>query len=307
MSFRLYVYYCAFCGGLAAYFGWVLGRIAAPEGFVIQAGVKGLYLGMLVAFGLGLVDTLANVSLRRPLEVALRIGAVFAMGCVGGFIGGFIGQAFFGWLHYSLFLVLGWMLTGVLIGASLGVFDVFYSMLRQEQSRGAIRKSVNGLIGGMAGGLLGGIFFLLLKVLWSAVFSNKPVDMLWSPGASGFVVLGMCIGLMIALAQVILKEAWVKVEQGFRAGRELILSKADTTVGRGESCDIGLFGDSSVERLHARIVLQEGRYGLMDSGTPGGTYLNGQRIAGLMPLKSGDLISVGNSVLRFQERQKRSA
>ena len=307
MTFRLYVYYCAFCGGLAAYLGWVLGRMAAPEGFVVQAGVKGLYLGMLVGFSLGVVDTLANVSLRRPLEVALRIGVTLSMGCLGGFIGGFIGQAIFGWLHYSLFLVLGWMLTGVLIGASLGFFDVIYCILHQEQPRGAIRKSVNGLIGGMVGGLLGGVFFLMLKIFWSAVFSNKPVDRLWSPGASGFVVLGMCIGLMIALAQVILKEAWVKVEQGFRAGREMILSKADTTVGRGESCDIGLFGDPNVERVHARIVLQAGRYGLMDTGTPGGTYLNGQRIAGLMPLKSGDLISVGNSVLRFQERQKRPA
>ena len=40
----------------------------------------------------------------------------------------------------------------------------------------------------------------------------------------GFVVLGLCMGLMIAVAQVVLKEAWLKVEAGFRKGRELLLS-----------------------------------------------------------------------------------
>ena len=60
----------------------------------------------------------------------------------------------------------------------------------------------------------------------------------------GFVALGMCIGLLIGLAQVILKEAWVRVEAGFRAGREMILSKPEVTIGRAESCDIGLFGDA---------------------------------------------------------------
>ena len=77
--------------------------------------------------------------------------------------------------------------------------------------------------------------------------------------AVGLVILGMCIGLLIGLAQVVLKEVWVQVEQGFRAGREMILSKPDTTVGRAESCDIGLFGDNKVEKMHARIVLKGGR------------------------------------------------
>jgi hypothetical protein len=27
MSFRLFIYYCTVCGGLAAYLGWALGRI----------------------------------------------------------------------------------------------------------------------------------------------------------------------------------------------------------------------------------------------------------------------------------------
>ena len=76
---------------------------------------------------------------------------------------------------------------------------------------------------------------------------------MWTPSAAGFVALGLCIGLLIGAAQVILKEAWVKVEEGFRPGRELIVSKGEIVIGRAESCDVGLFGDNAVERTHARI------------------------------------------------------
>ena len=84
------------------------------------------------------------------------------------------------------------------------------------------------------------------------------------------MALGLCIGLLIGVAQVILKEAWVKVEAGFRPGRELIVSKGEIVIGRAESCDIGLFGDNSVERTHARILRKGDRYLLVDSDTAGG-------------------------------------
>ena len=90
----------------------------------------------------------------------------------------------------------------------------------------------------------------------------------------GLVILGMCIGLLIGLAQVVLKEAWLKVEAGFRAGREVMLTKDETTIGRAESCDIGLFGDNTVERLHARIERKNNQYVLADVETAGGTFLN---------------------------------
>jgi pSer/pThr/pTyr-binding forkhead associated (FHA) protein len=121
------------------------------------------------------------------------------------------------------------------------------------------------------------------------------------------VVLGVCIGLFVGLAQVILKEAWVRVEAGFRPGRELILAKDEVTIGRAETCDIGLFGDASIERLHARILQQGHRYLLADTGSAAGTFVNEQRITEPTPLRSGDSIRVGKSVMRFRERQRRTA
>ncbi|HEV3258422.1 MAG TPA: FHA domain-containing protein [Gemmataceae bacterium] len=307
MTFRLFIYYCALYGGCAAFVGWMLGQMAAGpdmDNQVAKAAIKGLLLGMLLALGLALVDGLWSFSLGQIVPVALRTVVAVVVGTLGGLIGGIIGEVLYGWL--SFFLVVGWVITGLLIGASLGAFDVLSAAIRQENLRGARRKLVNGILGGAVGGVVGGVLLVLLRGLWAGVFRDKSSDLLWSPSATGFIALGMCIGLSIGLAQVILKEAWVRVEAGFRAGRELILSKEQTTIGRGEACDIGLFGDPGVERFHARIVQGGDGYLLADAGTPGGTYLNGTRIYQPAPLHSGDTIQVGNSVLSFKERQQRT-
>src|SRR5262249_34373791 len=160
-----------------------------------------------------------------------------------------------------------WTVTGLLIGGALGFFGVMARLVQNQDLRGARRKVFNGVLGGSLGGLLGGVLFLLLQNAWAGGFKDR-VDDAWGPRGTGFVALGACIGLLIGLAQVILKEAWVKVESGFRAGRELILSRPETTIGRAESCTIGLFGDNAVERLHARILRQGERFVVVDAGTP---------------------------------------
>src|SRR5260370_25508823 len=118
----------------------------------------------------------------------------------------------------------------------------------------------------------------MMEGFWSSLFRNQVGA--WSPSAMGFVVLGICIGLLIGLAQVVAKEAWLRVEAGFRAGRELLLSRPETTIGRAEGCDLGLFGDSSVDKLHARIRHEGNEFILSDEGTGGGTFVNDERIHG---------------------------
>jgi Inner membrane component of T3SS, cytoplasmic domain len=204
----------------------------------------------------------------------------------------------------KLFYIFGWTITGLLVGTSVGVFEVLASVVQQQNYSGSVKKLVKGLIGGTAGGLLGGVLSLVLNLGFEVLFSSKEQSSLWSPSAWGFVALGMCIGLLIGLAQIILMEAWVKVETGKRAGREMILTRERTTIGRAESCDIGLFGDNQIEKLHA-IILQAGnRYYVEDEHTPTGTYVNEAPVQGRVVLKSGDRIRVGASVLCFRERAK---
>ena len=58
-------------------------------------------------------------------------------------------------LYALLFLVLGWSVTGLLIGMAPGAYELLGALMRDEEVRGAWRKVVNGLLGGTVGGLLG--------------------------------------------------------------------------------------------------------------------------------------------------------
>jgi hypothetical protein len=302
MTFRGFLYYCALWGAVAGLGGWALGRLFPVDSTVLEASLKGMFVGMVLAVVLVLVD-LAFTSIR--LEAALSVPTGWLVGAVGGLVGGAIGQYLFGVTQWSAFLIFGWTLTGLLIGASPGAFGWLAALMRGEDTRGAVRKVINGVLGGTIGGLLGGGFFLAMGNGWASALGVERANSLWSPSAIGFAVLGACIGLLIGLAQVVLMDAWVKVEAGFRAGREMILSRAETTIGRAEGCDIPLFGDNGVEKLHAKIVSRGGRYHIEDAGTPGGTFVNGEMVVGSCALCDGDRIQVGRSSLLFKERARR--
>jgi hypothetical protein len=308
MSFRLFIYYCTLCGGGGAFLGWAMGRALTIRNPVLSQGVKGMLLGLAVALALGLVDALWTVPLKRIFAVGLRVLTAVVVGSMGGLLGGLVSQLLFGTTELSLFFVLGWTITGLLIGVSLGVFDLTVSLARGQDPGKALRKILKGLLGGTLGGLVGGVLSLLLHGAWLRLLRANPdtIERLWSPSAWGFVALGACIGLLIGLAQVILKEAWIKVEAGFRKGREILLSKPEITIGRAESCDIGLFGDPAIAKLHARIRAEGGRHVLVDAGSESGTFVNEQRIQGPVALRSGDRIRLGGCVLRFGERQKQT-
>jgi hypothetical protein len=262
-------------------------------------------LGVLVALGLGLVDCLWNLSLRQVGQIFMRIVVGVLVGGIGGLMGGLIGSL----LNEvsGVFFVFGWTLTGLLIGASIGAYEFLASVVTAKNQSWALKKVIKTLVGGTIGGVLGGALAMALGMIWEKLKPTAAgLDWLWSDKAMGFVALGMCIGLLVGLAQIILKEAWIKVEAGFRAGREMLLAKEKTSIGRAEGVDIALFGDPGVEKLHANIIMEGGRYVLVDSTTPGGTYVNDQRVHDRVALCSGDVIRMGRSLLRFYERQKRT-
>jgi hypothetical protein len=312
MSFKRFIYFCMICGGWAAFVVWGLAEVldlfnvaGGNTSKIFKATVTGALLGLFIAAIIGLLDAILNsVGFARVVRTLVCLG----VGLVGGAIGAGFGQALNVAIGGSVTQTIGWAIAGIAIGASIGVFDILRAVTTRAPLRQSIRKLVNGVIGGALGGVLGGVALVTLSTGFAAVAKlvDKDVDSMHSPRAIGLVILGMCIGLLIGLAQVVLKEAWVKVEAGFRPGREMMLTKPETTVGRAEGVDIAMFGDKDCEKLHAKIVLKSGRYYLVDNGTPGGTFLNGERISGPAPLKSGDLIQCGRSTLRFGERAKRS-
>jgi hypothetical protein len=318
MSFRLFVYYCALGGAWAGFIGWLLGMILSSRGgedyfpFVLRTSLIGMFLGFAIALGLSFLDAAFNLSLSQIGKVLVRVASAVVVGIFGGLFGSFLsGSLVFLTQKYpsiSFFtpiaIVLGWMVVGMLVGASISLFEVFNSLTTRKDFAGSSRKFIKCAIGGAVGGLLGGVFVLAFESL-AGYITSKDVRLLWTPTALGFMAIGASIGLLVGLAQIILKEAWIKVEAGFRPGREMLIAKEKTSIGRAEGSDIALFGDAGVEKTHANIVLDSGRYYLEDQQSPGGTFVNDSKVNGRAPLKAGDLIRVGKSVLRFNERTKR--
>jgi FHA domain len=309
MSFKLFIYYCALCGAWAAFIGWAFGRFMVaqwpgrPDAWT-RTLLEGATLGTAVAIAVGFVDALWNRVGHQAAPIVGRSLLVGALGCVFGLFGAAVGLFLFRVTEVEPVLILGWTLTGLFIGASVGTLELAVQWFKGKSIAGQVRKIVNGLLGGAIGGLLGGLLWAAIGRFFGRIF-DKPAHELWSGSAWGFVALGTCIGLFIGLAQVILKEGWLRVETGFKAGRALLLTKDEVLIGRAEACDLGLFGDSDVERRHARILRQKSRYVLVDEGTSAGTFLNDQRVVAPTSLKSGDAIRVGSNLLRFGERQSK--
>ncbi|MCS7015998.1 MAG: FHA domain-containing protein [Gemmatales bacterium] len=309
MSFRLYVYYMALGGAWGALGAWlaswlifgVEGQTAAWK-LILEAGAKGALLGALVGAILGLFDNFLSTGGRWSAMVPGAIAGL-VLGGFAGLIGGLLGQVL-AFLHEYLRIV-GWVVAGALIGFGICVWGLVKLLLARAPLKGVLRKVRNGVIGGTLGGLLGGLALVVIAQVLTPVLRGRAEPL--SPAAIGWTILGALLGLFIGLAQVILRDAWVIVESGFRPGREIPINKAVVAIGRAEGCDIGLYGGKGVEKLHARIIMDGAEYFLEDCQTPGGTFVNERRVVEKQPLQSGDRIRVGDCVLIFRARARRPA
>ena len=80
--------------------------------------------------------------------------------------------------------------------------------------------------------------------------------------------------------------------------REIVLGEGENVLGRIEGAAVWI-DSRKVSRLHARIVVAQGRATLEDLGSRNGTLLRGQRLAALAELSDGDEIRVGPVDLTF--------
>ncbi|HZU12847.1 MAG TPA: FHA domain-containing protein [Chloroflexota bacterium] len=77
---------------------------------------------------------------------------------------------------------------------------------------------------------------------------------------------------------------------------------AEAMIGRLESCQISV-PDKSVSREHARVVRLGDRYVVRDLGSTNGTLVNGRRISGDVPLRPGDMVTVGSVEFLFEQQE----
>jgi pSer/pThr/pTyr-binding forkhead associated (FHA) protein len=75
-------------------------------------------------------------------------------------------------------------------------------------------------------------------------------------------------------------------------------ARPGTTIGRAE-CDIEL-NDPDVSRRHAVIRQVDDGLAIEDLGSTNGTFVNDERISGIVPIAAGHLIRFGNTIWRLQ-------
>jgi pSer/pThr/pTyr-binding forkhead associated (FHA) protein len=67
-------------------------------------------------------------------------------------------------------------------------------------------------------------------------------------------------------------------------------------IGR-DSTNAVAINDAEISRKHSRLSFQGGKYVLEDLGSTNGTFVNGQRLAGPVVLKPGDVVSFGEHIV----------
>src|SRR5262249_28272049 len=135
-------------------------------------------LGLMVALGLGLVDAVWNLGLRQFGRVSIRVLVGVLVGAVGGLLGGLLGH-FLNWLSGGFLFTLAWAFTGLLVGVSIGAFEVLAAFITRREGRAARKKLVKCMVGGTIGGFLGGLVAWLFRLAFASLFASKNEQWLW--------------------------------------------------------------------------------------------------------------------------------
>ncbi|HNB23356.1 MAG TPA: FHA domain-containing protein [Candidatus Melainabacteria bacterium] len=83
------------------------------------------------------------------------------------------------------------------------------------------------------------------------------------------------------------------------SNRKIPITTPRCKVGRDDLNDIVISGDQSISRFHFVITKDSDQYMVQDSKSRHGTFLNGNQIAGPIPINDGDVLKVGVSLFWF--------
>ncbi|MEJ0090906.1 MAG: FHA domain-containing protein [Limisphaerales bacterium] len=272
-----------------------------------RKSAAGLLLFPLVAGLIGLFIGAADGMVCRLTRRALLCGAVgLLVGFVGGFISSIIANIIYSPLsHLAMrqadagsgltamgFVIqvigrsLAWCLAGSTMGLAQGI------ALRSK------RLLIYGLLGGVVGGLLGGLVFDPIDLI--LLGPDKP-SAAWSR-LIGFAVIGLSVGGMIGIVELLARDAWLRMTQGPLTGKEFLIFKDVMNIGSSPRSDIYLFNDPQVAEQHAiiRAIGDECEVEARQSASP--VLVNNRSIMRTR-LRHGDNVTIGRTSFVFQQRK----
>ena len=261
------------------------GEMAFNHG--LQAAMEGFALGAVIGAAIGAMLILADeiqdpklFRMARNLIFGAFVGAL--IGCVGVFVADmvFTPLARTGALPIVIIgRTLGWAIMGIAAGLCPGI--VAGSNVRIKQ----------GALGGLIGGGIGGILFDVLAGMTSGGSVSRFV---------GFTITGLAIGVAVGLIEEFGKVYWLTALSGGREGRNFILAKPVSVLGRDELVDIPVFGDVSVLKRHATVALSPAGASII--AQPGASVVvNGVPMPNTV-LQDGDVVEFGRQRFRFHSR-----
>ena len=178
------------------------------------------------------------------------------------------------------------VIVGMFIGFALG-------MLR------SVRSAFGGLLAGVVGGTIGGAIFGATVAEYDDrgqldVFFLKPVTIVVVALVGG--AIGLSYGAMIRARRA----ATITIIEGRNSGMEIAVEGKQATIGSWAGCDVVLRGDDKVQSKHVVINLTDVPVSMVPAGP---VSLNGEPVAGLVALTSGDVMLVGGSFIRVEFKE----
>ena len=114
---------------------------------------------------------------------------------------------------------------------------------------------------------------------------------------TGLVIVLVCVLWLLRLKKQAPPEAWLI--NAINHDR-LPLARFENSVGRSKHCDI-MLNYPSVSRYHAVIARRRGSWVVIDTGSRGGTAINGQPVEADTPLAHGQSVAFGSFEFIFYD------
>src|SRR5689334_17000783 len=192
---------------------------------------------------------------------------------------------FIGWV---ILRSLGWAIFGGALGLGMNVL---------RSTRAQRRAS---LMGGIVGGDLGGLLFDPINRF--LIPSTEQGDVM---RLVGFCTIGLCVGIFVALSERLGRDGWLRVRTGPLRGKAFILYHNPTIIGASPSAHIYLFKDPKVAPEHVALHRSGNGYDLVQSRSDAPVTVN-NTLVHRRRLVSGDQITIGDTILDFEERAKKN-
>jgi hypothetical protein len=280
---RFYIY--GVLGAIGGLIGWQISNIVGlsfTDNLFLSEVIVGALLGGVIGLMIGLGEGFATQSVLFGLRKSVLSAA---LGALGGALALPIAEGVFLFIGGQTWSrPLGWALFGLLTGLATGI------------TGGA--QLWKGGLGGLIGGLMGGLMLEAARAMFADTLMGK---------AAGLMLLGLSVGVFIALIVFMLSRVWLEVASGKMKGMEFILDKflakeaPSATIGSSPLKSDVVITDPDISPQHA-ILNGEGAYFTLKDISLSGTYLDGKKIE-VSRLRNNQRIRMGRTEMIYHEKR----